>query len=1039
MKLPANQVRLGILSGMILMSLSPLKGQNATTSPAAEGNDVISLSEFRVDTSKDKGYLASNATTGTRLNTPIKELPMQLEVVTRDLLEDIGAVDFKEGLIYSSGVVQESVQLSNNFMYSPSGTGQSGANTLNPDGTALNIRGYNTRFVLRNGFRLDSLTDTINVGRQELVRGPQALLYGVSALGGIVNVQPRIPTGRRTTQIRLGLGSDDFRRAEIYTAGTAVKSGDRMVTFGVGAVYNHQSDYTDFNDRERLLVTPTIEWRISKKADLLLDMELGRFKTTGNGFRDVDDIGPGNLINELGLAVNNRNLFNETLSVARNRWGKGKEFRWSGEDIFTKDNYANVIAQLSARPIEGLELLAGVNLNKVDRTQRTIDSQGTDMTSSANAPTAVGVWYDAGLNPLNPAQRMWKTVRYQWAAPFSDKTTTATRLEANYTFSVLGNRQSILAGRQDTTVKQNNQATAMVTRNDGGDGNRSYISYSDTDYITYKGEKIRPWRDTDWWEWNTGHYVVYQGRLWNERINAVAGYRWDRYMVRQLDYTYVKQNAAQPDSDVANWKRPDSYDASANSAPGSNPVKNGYRFGGKTQYEENPNGGINIRITSNLNLFAMRGQGVFPNTGQRDGANNPFQAEKTKGTDIGLKADLWKDSTGTPRVSLQLGAYRIDRQNAVYNLFWAPQPRSNDRARPRNGVPAGGYNAIGSGPNAYSVYSSGFSDFETSKPVTYLLPVQYIAASDVNHPSVTGAPQQNGFILVDYASLANANNAPLKRAMDAAASDAGNKTALASAATGSGATGLYANNAYALNRNSDVPYNDRTEGADLDLILNITENYTAKIGYSYTRQEVLGGFNIVDQPKSTEYDSWWNYMGTPLETRRQNLNEAAYDFSGTTKGIRTIDAPLRQFTLWNKYTFRSGILKGADIGLGGVWRSERQAEIPLNNGASGTANLENIRLKPNYPSDIKINMALGYRMKLLSKDLRLQLNVNNLLNDQKDEAYSTSTLWINPATGTTVSSTNPPAGVTPRQITVPERSVIYYAPISFRFTATLAF
>jgi hypothetical protein len=42
---------------------------------------------------------------------------------------------------------------------------------------------------------------------------------------------------------------------------------------------------------------------------------------------------------------------------------------------------------------------------------------------------------------------------------------------------------------------------------------------------------------------------------------------------------------------------------------------------------------------------------------------------------------------------------------------------------------------------------------------------------------VTGAPQLNNFILVDYASLGTAANDPLRRALDLAANDANNLTA----------------------------------------------------------------------------------------------------------------------------------------------------------------------------------------------------------------------------------------------------------------------
>lgn len=1026
------------LSGLVALAATPFTpAQNiADTPPPAER--PVELSPFRVDATKESGYLASTATSGTRLNMPIRDLPMQLEVLTRDFIEDIGAYDFKEALQYSAGVVQDEVQASNNFLFSPSGTGQSGANTLRADGTALNIRGFNTRFVLRNGFRLDTVTDVINTGRQEVARGPQALLYGVSALGGIVNVLPRYPTAQPRTTIRLGYGSEDFRRAEMHYNAPAINADGRVsVNHAYGLVYQDSSDYTDFNDRERLLFTPSFDLRFGRNTSLFVDFEVGKFEATGIGFKDVNDNGPA-FRNEFGLNATNRNIYNEELTVGRYAFGRSNEYRMSGGDTYEKTDYFNAIAELTHRMFDGrLTLLVGGNYNMTDLEQRLIDSQSVVFSSGTTAPTTAFPWTDAGVNPANPAQRLFKYTQYQWAMPTRDKQILQFRAEANYQFELFGQPQNLLLGRQETSLEQKQLSTAQVVNGAGASNSRTFRAWNDLSPIAYLGEQVRPFRDNEFQEWNQGHYLVYQGRFWDERIIAIGGYRWDRYMVRDLNYTYAKADTTQPDSNIGNWQRPTGPDGGGNSAPGAVPAVNGYRFGGNTQYEENPMGGVSVRLRENLNLYAMSGRGVFPNTGQRDGAGNPFGAEGTQGTDLGLKWDLVKGPGGRTLVSVQLGAYEIERENAVYNLFWAPQPRSNDRNRDRGGgVPVGGRMATGTGAGAYAVYSSGYRDFQSDRPVTYLLPVSYVAAGDLAHPRVTGAPQLNGFLLVDYASLGASATDPLRRAMDAAASDAGNLTALQTAGQGSGATGLFANNAYALNRNSDVAYNDRSRGIDLSVVLNPVPNYSATLSYSYIQQEVTGGFRVVDQVGGTEYDSWWNFMGVPLEDRRGNADESSFDFSGTTVGVRTIDAPEHQFATWNRYTFTEGRLKGFDVGLGLTWRAARQSTVLLDNGARGTGSRPNTRLKPDYPDDTKLNLALGYRTRFANRDWRLQLNVYNLLDDRKDQAFGNSTLFINPANGNTV---DPATFAGAQQITVPERATIYFAPLSFRLSASTTF
>src|SRR6185295_9457246 len=54
--------------------------------PATEG-EVIQLSTFNVSTERDNGYRASNSIAGTRTDTPIKDIPLNIQVFTKDLAD----------------------------------------------------------------------------------------------------------------------------------------------------------------------------------------------------------------------------------------------------------------------------------------------------------------------------------------------------------------------------------------------------------------------------------------------------------------------------------------------------------------------------------------------------------------------------------------------------------------------------------------------------------------------------------------------------------------------------------------------------------------------------------------------------------------------------------------------------------------------------------------------------------------------------------------------------------------------------------------
>ncbi len=107
----------------------------------------------------------------------------------------------------------------------------------------------------------------------------------------------------------------------------------------------------------------------------------------------------------------------------------------------------------------------------------------------------------------------------------------------------------------------------------------------------------------------------------------------------------------------------------------------------------------------------------------------------------------------------------------------------------------------------------------------------------------------------------------------------------------------------------------------------------------------------------------------------------------------------------------------------------------INNGARNLTLAENVRFKPRYSADYKVNIGIGYRRRIAERNWNFRLNVNNVLDEQKKVAFGSSTLYIDPATGGTVASTT--AGA--QKIAVPERAVRYFEPISFRCTASTSF
>ena len=66
-------------------------------------NEIYELSPFAVDASEDTGYRATNTLAGTRIKTDLRDVASSISVYTKEFLDDIGASDTVDLLVYSTG------------------------------------------------------------------------------------------------------------------------------------------------------------------------------------------------------------------------------------------------------------------------------------------------------------------------------------------------------------------------------------------------------------------------------------------------------------------------------------------------------------------------------------------------------------------------------------------------------------------------------------------------------------------------------------------------------------------------------------------------------------------------------------------------------------------------------------------------------------------------------------------------------------------------------------------------------------------------
>lgn len=288
-----------LAAGLIPIGLA---AQQAETPPEDE---IFELPVFEVNTSGDRGYLSTNSVSGTSLNMAIRDIPMPLEVINTEFLEDLQATDLDEALDYSAGVFTETFQSTSGAVTSFTGSGNTAtpddrspstaANVNDPFTNTISIRGYAVPNQQRLGFRVGAgavgngwtivtggLTDTVNAERLEVVRGPASLLYGINVLSGVVNIIPKKPLSENRTRVSLGVGSYDFLRATVDQTGPLIK--DRLNYRFVGA-FQESGHWSDFREEEREFYAGQLEWFMHERTNskLFLEAQYGRFRQQGIG------------------------------------------------------------------------------------------------------------------------------------------------------------------------------------------------------------------------------------------------------------------------------------------------------------------------------------------------------------------------------------------------------------------------------------------------------------------------------------------------------------------------------------------------------------------------------------------------------------------------------------------------------------------------------------------------------------------------------------------------------------------------------------
>lgn len=983
----------GLLLGAAAL-LWPLSATAQQTAPnrtddaaARDEEEAVVLSPFEVTTDKDNGYGATNAISGSRVNTAIKDIPIPIHVITNDFINDIGATDLRRSLSYVAGIgLQSQNDLENNggtfgSPYGPGGVNNPEGVTSNINGVQLKIRGFITNNVLRDGFLRGSPSDSINIERIEVVQGPNALLYGTGNFGGVVDYLTKRPLDRQQGSASVAYGSHNFMRATLDVTGPLASTLSYRV---VGATQSTDT-HIDHQSASHYFIAPSILWKPTKTTQILVQTEYSNSNQNGFGFRAL----------RAAQGTGATPINNDQLEATGFYWPPGADkrtFNLGGPDTYNDQQQSNleiVGTQQILRESDFLpqvDLLVGYNLTNYK--VQTRDANGGIQQVSVGNPgyelsqTITLTSLDNGLDGVTPSNGNLQygtfdneVVRYAWNKRDAKTDREQVRVELTAQKSLFPGRwfklQDQVLGGYSELYNENNSANwqtlpglysfkgplelTPIRFGVQGDGSPAPALYQDNRDNIGKG-------------WNRAFYVnnfLKIGKFWGleDRIILMTGIRRDTSDNWSTNTTITAPTATPPSVATTTTSRADQTKVTSEQL------------------------GVMLRLTKSLSVYALKADGFQPNFGglHESLTGAPVGADTAESKEIGIKFDFYDG-----KISGTISRYKITKDAWLAQGFSTPAPLGNPRFDPSKPIIYNLGDANGTG--FYNPFPGQFNPNGQTYTPNAAQQAAWIAAA--NAGAITLESPINGQRATESSIYLNASTPEGAAWMDAF---------FAAAAPGWAGWPYYGNdiNDPGINnatlddgafqnasQSNALPSISEASGLDGTILFTPNDQWQFVISGS-----VSSKVQLINKGKWIKYphpeDRWatWYFPNGGFGLKGQTLAEAYTDPTDTSTRTNTgtfpgDDTPRNRFTVFANYKFKDS-LKGWVVGAGGDWQSKRAYFSGVTHGSGQVQTDVDGRVIVLYtPEQWTLNAFVRKAWRSGDIDHSVQLNVDNVINDQ---------------------------------------------------------
>lgn len=567
----------------------------AQSAPSKESppnkEETVTLSPFEVKAEENRGYAAAETLTGTRVATQIKDLPYTVNVVTSEFFEDFAMFQLDDTLTQVGGLTGLDV------------------------GGGFNLRGFASSSQLRDGFYRQGRYGQTNIDRVEVIKGPNAGIYGRSSPGGMVNMISKAPQKAETQKLTVRGGSFGTLQGTLEATGTL--GSPQTYYIAIVSQLNRGADVDYFHIRENQAYF-AIKHDSKNGGHWLFSAE--HFKQ----YRHSQLAAAPIITDQKGTSSN---LDDEVIGYARNlarsqAYGPNSEnSRSNGTLRMSYDRQLSPVftfragAQIFSAKLQNFNANTGFGAVTINST-----NAASNLTSTRGATPNRGI-----INEDGGGVQLDLVARYNLAnRKIANKTLVTVDYNDYYRFDPTRNSAA---------------ASALATWQAAGSGrvvalNPDYTPISALTYFT--GTTADPLGAATRYTRRrisvVGGQFRHESRLLKDHLLTYAGARFDKVHFSQLEYVTAINGVTPTMSSPI-------------------PVKRDIN-----QFK--PNFGALWKVKENLRLYANYSESYFVNQGENpvDVASTTYKSETAKGWDYGLKGSLFDD-----RLNYTIGFYDIQR------------------------------------------------------------------------------------------------------------------------------------------------------------------------------------------------------------------------------------------------------------------------------------------------------------------------------------------------------------------------------------------